>query len=336
RIDTTSAGGIIQCPAQEAPKAVRLLREMVLEPAFPQREVRRVQQETLADIESEAADPYSVARWRFRAEVYGPHPFARPPWGSRESTARLRATDLRRWHRTRFVPDGGYVAVAGPAEVEESLDLCAKVFRSFRAPTPERPTWPDPPLPAQRRDLHVPMPREQIHVFVGHAGVRRTHPDFVALQVLDHVLGSGPGFTSRIAKRLRDEEGLCYSVHAGITGTAGVQPGVFQAYIGTSPEHRQRAVDGFLEEMQRLRDEPPAGTEVEDVEAYLTGSFVLGLERNTNLVDYAIRTRRFGLGYDWVHRYPELVRAVTPEEVHRVACAHLWPDRTVVVSAGAG
>jgi len=154
--------------------------------------------------------------------------------------------------------------------------------------------------------------------------------------VMDHILGSGPGFTSRISKRLRDEMGLCYSVHAGITGSAGVEPGCFTAYIGTSAEHRDRAVEGFFEEIERMRSDPPSEAELRDVQDYLTGSFAFALERNTNLVGYAVRACRFDLGFDYIDKYPDLIRSVTREDVRRVAHEHLDPGRVLVVSAGAG
>jgi zinc protease len=152
---------------------------------------------------------------------------------------------------------------------------------------------------------------------------------------MDHILGTGPGFTSRISKRLRDEDGLCYSVHASITSSAGEEPGCFTAYIGTSAEHRQKATRGFLQEIDRIRQEHVAAEELHDVQEYLTGSFVFALERNANLARYAIRAKRFGLGFDYVHRYPELIRGVTIEDVQTAAQRYLHPDRVVIVSAGA-
>ena len=104
---------------------------------------------------------------------------------------------------------------------------------------------------------------------------------------------------------------------------------------GSSPEHREKAVDGFLEEIRRIREEPPSQSELQDVKDYLTGSYVFALERNSNLAAYAIRAKRFGLGFDFVEQYPELVRAVSVEDVREVAERHLYPDRLTVVSAGA-
>ena len=191
-------------------------------------------------------------------------------------------------------------------------------------------------MPKDVSDIHVPMQREQVHVYVGHPGIRRRNPDFYALLVMDHILGTGPGFTSRISKRLRDEDGLCYSVHAAIASSAGEEPGCFTAYIGTSPEHRRKAIRGFLEEIDRIRQETVSEEELRDVQEYLTGSLVFALERNTNLASYAIRVKRFDLGFDYVHRYPGLIRSVTVDDVQTVAQRYLHPDKVVIVSAGAG
>lgn len=328
-------GGVMMCPASSQKEALALLREMVLEPQFPGREVRRVQAEVLTEIKAEDDDPRAVAARRFRKEIYGEHPLGRPPQGTARSVARLKPKDLRDYHDTWFRPAGGYIAASGPDDTEKTLDRLEKAFSSFRGKTPKHLSMPDVELATAPRDAHIPMTREQVHVYLGHVGIRRTHPDFYLLSVMDHILGTGPGFTSRISRKLRDEQGLCYAVSAGITPSAGEEPGTFTAYIGTSPEHRQKAVDGFLAEIRRIRVEAPQAAELQDVKDYLTGSFVFALERNSNLAAYAIRARRFGLGFDFIHRYPGLIREITPEQVREAAERHLHPDRLAVISAGA-
>ncbi|MBM4062204.1 MAG: insulinase family protein [Planctomycetes bacterium] len=328
-------GGVVMCPASSQKQATALLREMVLDAEFPGREVRRVQAEVLTEIVAEDDDPRAVAGKRFRKEVYGDHPLGRPTIGTTKSVGKLRPKDLRGFHDAWFRPADGYVAAAGPEEVDKTLDRLEKAFASFRGKRVAHRPMPDVTLAPGPRDVHLPMAREQVHVFLGHVGIRRTHPDYYVLSVMDHVLGTGPGFTSRCSRRLRDEQGLCYAVSAGITASAGEEPGTFTAYIGTSPEHRQKAIDGFLDEIRRIRGEPPSAQELQDVKDYLTGSFVFALERNSNLAAYAIRARRFGLGFDFVHRYPGLVRAITVEQVREAAERHLHPDRLTVVSAGA-
>lgn len=328
-------GGSIHCPAEHVGKALAMLREIVFTPKFPASNFRRVQTEVCSSIQAVMDDASSVARNRFHAEVYGAHPLGRPSYGSIEAVKAYQPVNLRRFHRKWFRPGKGYLVLVGPGTVEASLNLLARRFASLKRGTQDRQIHPDPELPDERREIHMPMKRDQVHVYLGHLGVRRNDDDFYALLVMDHILGTGPGFTSRISRRLRDDMGLCYSVHADITGSAGVHPGTFSAYIGTSAEHKQKAIRGFLEEMVRIRETLPRRQELEDVQQYLTGSFVLGLERNLSLANYAISTRRYGLGPDYLRQYPKLIMGVTREDIRRVARVHLHPDRVVIVSAGA-
>jgi zinc protease len=334
-LEVNAAGAGVHCPAEASRKAVGLLAEVVFDASFPAREMRRVQQEVLAEIQADTEDPRTVASLRFRKQVYGRHPYGRPARGTLRTVASYDPPTLRKFHRRLFVPDRGYAAACGPDEVEKTLDMLERCLAKRRGTRPARKQPAPPAMPAEASDLHLSMKREQVHVFLGHPGIRRSDPDFYALSVMDHILGTGPGFTSRISRKLRDEMGLCYSVDAAITTSAREEPGCFAAYIGTSPEHRQRAIDGFLAEMRRIRDTLPTKQELADVQEYLTGSFVWQLERNAALARYAIRAKLYDLGFDYIDRYPKLIRSVTRDDVRRVAREHLDPDRVVVVSAGA-
>ncbi|MEM7203762.1 MAG: pitrilysin family protein [Planctomycetota bacterium] len=334
-LDAHSAGASVHCPAEVARKAVAILTEVVAQPAFPAREVRRVRDEVLQELKTDADDPRIVAGQRFRKAIYGRHPYGRSARGSRRQVGAYEPKDLRRFHKAQFVPERGYVAAAGPDEPKRTLDMLERAFRGLKGDKPARRAVSVPELPEAVSDVHVPMKREQVHVYLGHLGIRREDPDYYALSVMDHILGTGPGFTSRISRKLRDEQGLCYSVDASIARSAREEPGVFAAYIGTSPEHRQRALDGFLSEMRRIQDTLPSAQELADVQEYLTGSFVWQLERNANLARYAIRCKRFDLGFDHLQRYPDIIRGVTRKDIRRVAQERLHPDRVIVVSAGA-
>jgi zinc protease len=179
-----------------------------------------------------------------------------------------------------------------------------------------------------------PAKREQVHVFLGHLGVRRSDPDYPALVVMDHVLGAGPGFTNRVAMRLRDELGLAYTVHANIHGSAGVHPGAFTAYIGTSASKVPVAIEGFLREMRRIQDEPVGDAELATAKDYVVGSFALSFQRAARRANYMVTAERFGLPADHLERAPKVYAAITPEDVQRVARAHLHPQACVVAAAG--
>src|SRR5256885_8067496 len=109
----------------------------------------------------------------------------------------------------------------------------------------------------------------QLHFYMGHVGIRRDNPDYYKLLVMDYVLGTGPGFTDRLSARLRDRQGLAYTVSANISSSSTEEPGVFACYIGTPPQNFDLVKKEFLEELNRIRDERAKDEEVEDAMTYL-------------------------------------------------------------------
>jgi zinc protease len=215
--------------------------------------------------------------------------------------------------------------------------MLARVQSAFAA-------WPHSPVerrripaPAPQQEIRrqfVPIGSQQAHIYFGHLGIERTHPDFYALQVMDTILGGGAGLTSRIPRKLRDEHGLAYTTYASITGSAGIDPGKFVAYIGTSPENISRAIDGFVHEIRRISTEPVDQAELDDAKAYLTGSFVFAFESNSQIARFLINAEVFGLGFDFPEKYPAYIDTVTVQDVLRVAARHLSTERYSIVIAG--
>src|SRR5437764_5254102 len=97
---------------------------------------------------------------------------------------------------------------------------------------------------------------EKLQFLMGHPGVRRKNPDYYKLMVMDYVLGTGPGFTDRLSSRLRDREGLAYTVTANISSSATEEPGLFTCYIGTNPGNLARVKKEFLAEVNRIPTAP--------------------------------------------------------------------------------
>ncbi|MFQ5506523.1 MAG: M16 family metallopeptidase [Planctomycetota bacterium] len=324
----------VQMAAADVKVAVRILGQVVMHPAFPTAGVRRVKKLVTADILADQDEPRTVAGQCFKASVYGRHPFGRAVKGTIDSVSAITRSQLKSFHKKWFTPDNCVIAASGDVDPEEILDLLSKTFGSWKGKAPSVPDTDEPSEITKPLHRHLPYDRAQVQIYLGHLGVRRSDPDFYRLRVMDHILGSGPGFTSRIARKLRDEQGLCYAVGAGISGSAGLERGTFTAYIGTSPGQETRAIQGFLREMRAIRDEPPSEPELNVVKAYLTGSFVWGLERNANLASYLLRLERYELGDDYIERLPGLINAVTREGVSESARKHLHPDRYHLVTLG--
>ena len=158
---------------------------------------------------------------------------------------------------------------------------------------------------------------------MGHLGITRNNPDYYALQVLDIILGWGPGFTSRIPAHLRDEQGLAYTTYSTITATADLYPGLFMAYMGTKSENVEKGVQGILKEIALLKEKGVSQEELQTAQSYLTGSFVFNFETNAQMVSYLIQNELYSLGSDYPQTYLESIQKVTQEDVLRVARHYL-------------
>ncbi len=312
---------------------LELLAEMLVEPTYPKRQFERQRTRVLDRLLVERDDPRVQGEQLFRQLVYGNHWLGRPGSGTIASLTRTTREDLAAFHRDAWVASRAIIAVCGDVEPEHVRALLEKRLAKWKRGADIVTTPPVfPPLATRARTF--PAERAQVHVHLGHLGIRRNDPDYPALVVLDHVLGTGPGFTNRISKKLRDELGLAYTVSAAIHASAGILPGTFSAYIGTSPQHVATAIDGFRAEIVRVQEELVSADELRVAQDYLVGSFVLSFQRASRRAGYLINAERHAFPEDNLQRLPREFAAVTRDDLRRVARAHFHPDACCVVAAG--
>jgi zinc protease len=313
---------------------LELLSDLLIRPIFPQEYVDKEKERTLAEIVSAQDRPQVVAGWAFNELVYQDHPLHRPSHGYPNTVERLTRDDLVEFHRRYFVPNNIILSVVGDFQVPEFLPKIEKAFGGWEAKPVIFPIYPEPTRQNTKRVKFITMPAQQLNIYLGHLGISRTNPDYYALQVLDTILGGGAGFTARIPQRLRDELGLAYTTFASITMTAGWDPGRFVSFIGTSPENMKLAIDELLNEIRRIIEEPVTAQELQDAQDYLTGSFVFGFESSPQIARFLVHAQVYGLGFDFIEKYPQYVRAVTVNDVTRVARKYLDSENYTLVVVG--
>jgi zinc protease len=329
------SGGSVRVLAPDRKLGLGLLLECLSQPSFPREAFARNKARLLAEVEEAETQPETRALRVFLKEVYGKHPLGRPSQGTPGTVRGLTRADCADFHSRVFVPNNTTLAVVGDFDAKEVVEEVRRLTAEWKKAELKRPKLPEVEKPREFRQKVLKMPEAaQLHFYMGHVGVRRSNPDYYKLMVMDYILGTGPGFTDRLSGRLRDREGLGYTVTANITSAAGVEPGTFTCYIGTEKQYFARVKKEFLEEIRRIRDDPPAAREVADAKAYLLGSRALRFATNGGIADQLLAVERYKLGFDYPEDFRKAVAAVTPEDVRAVARKYLDPDRMVVVAAG--
>lgn len=314
---------------------LELTADVLMNASIPQDRFEQQRDKRLAQLKSRDDDPRILASDAFNEIVYKGHPAHRPKVGYERTVAALTREDMIDFYRHYFVPNNMLMAIVGDIDKQE---IIAKVEQAFAHWQPRAnfalPTVPEVTRQTQPIKRFITKQKEQVNIYIGHLGVKRDNPDYYALVVMDTILGSSPGFTSRIPRILRDEQGLAYNTYSNIAGSSGLDPGRFIAFIGTSPENMERATTGILTEIKRMTTDPITESELKDAIDYLTGSFVFNFETNAQVAGFLVEAEVFGLGFDYLLRYPQLIRSITMEDVSRVARQYLDPDNLTLVVAG--
>jgi zinc protease len=332
----TSATGIAcKVRAGDVALALDLVADCLQRSTFPEAEVAKKRAEQVSRIQAQADEPQLLAALAARAGVYGDHPYGRPALGTVERCAALTRDDLVAWYRTRVVPANTLLVLVGdfdPAAVRAAITA---QFGAWTGAAPAAAPLPAPaPQGAPRATYITRADDDQLNIYLMRLGVRRNHPDWYRLLVMDYILGRGPGFTDRLSKTLRDEQGLCYTVYSRIAETADVEPGVFEAYMGTAPRNLVQALYGIRMQIARMRDERVTDQELADAKAYLTGRFVFQFETREQLAAHLVDAERLGLPDDYLQTYADRIDAVTADEVRAVARRHLHPEHCTLAIAG--
>ncbi|MEK7482900.1 MAG: pitrilysin family protein [Planctomycetota bacterium] len=271
---------------------------------------------------------------KFTKMIYGNHPFGRHPFGSEETLKALEISHLQNYHEWLYVPNNTILAVSGDISLEETLNLVQQYFGDWKAKSLSLPELPSILRQSQKQIVKIPMDREQLNIYLGHLGITRNNPDFHKLIVLDYLLGTGTGFTDRISKKLRDEMGLAYTVHANITDSAGIEPGVFTCFIGTDPRNAEKAVHEILNQIRLFKTHPVLPEELEHVQSYLTGSFVFAFERNAQITRHMIQMERYQLSESYLENYFRDILSTTPQEILELAQRYLDTEIYTLVLGG--
>ncbi len=333
-LDIGSTGASVRVRAEDLPLALELLADVILRPAFPAEALAWARRRIIAELNGDRDDPAFRAEQVFRGLVYGDHPYARDPRGTAREIGRLTLDDVKAHHARHFRPDNAYLVAVGDFEPRRLRGLIASQFGTWAPGGFAVPSLPALPTSARPKVRRVAQPGEQVHLVLGHLGIPRNHPDFDALAVLDHIFGSGPGFTDRLSRIVRDEMGLAYSVGGGITESADVAPGVFHVYAGTMPDEVDRVISAVLEQVQAMHQGDFSDEEVDRARRYVAGSWVFDYQTVEQRAERLLELERWDLGLVEPIEWPERIARITPRQVRAAARAHIRPESISRVEFG--
>lgn len=336
---STGFGG--KCLHEDLPMLLGILADALAAPTFPTAQVDRVRGQILEGIRQRESSTSAMAHQSFWSLLYPTeHPYARPLSGNRDTVTHLSQADLARFYTDHYTPKNGILVIVGAVHTAEVLRLVEQTVGGWAGATNRNGDHSAaqfdaivPPLGEVKRQTIALAGKSQSDFVLGMHSLARHHPDYLALSMLNSILGQ-IGIGGRLGNSVREEEGLAYYV--GSTLVAGLSAGPWYAHAGVNPRNVDRAIDLILTELRRIRETPIDADELADVKAFLIGSLPIDVETNGGVAGELLTMELFGLGLDYLYRFPELVTAITIDDVQAVARRWLTPEAYVLSVAGPG
>jgi zinc protease len=333
-LELSSTWSSLRTRSEDLELGLELLADVIRRPLFPAESLDWTKQRIIGDLLGDREDPAFRADQVFRAMVYGDHPLGRDHRGGVREIGRLSRADIVAHHQRCFSPETAFLVVVGEFDPRKLKRMIEKQFGDWSPKGEAAPSWPSLPAAGRPRSRRITHPGEQVHIVLGHRGIDRRHPDFDALLILDHILGSGPGFSDRLGRIVRDEMGLVYTVGGGMTDSADLLPGLFRIYAGTMPEEADRVVAAIVEQIRAMHHGDFSDDEVVGVQQYLAGAALFELQTVEQRAERLVDLERLGLPLDEPKTWPERIAAITPRQVRDAARTHIHPDALFRVALG--
>lgn len=329
-----AAGIVGKALAEDSDLLLDTMVEMLLRPTFPAQEFSKLQGEILADLREMDDDTGQVASRRFRELLYpATHPYHHRGAGTVASVSALTRDDLEGFYRRYYDPRNLTVFIVGDMDPEAAIGEVEKRLGDWR-PGATVVEWNLPPVSNPESivfDAVALADKTQMDIAWGFLGLKRTAPDYYAAHLLDVVWGQF-GMMGRLGERVRDQMGLAYYVYSRLD--AGFDVGPWSVRAGVNPSNVARALAVIREEALAIASEPVTVEELADVKAYLIGSMPMRLETNEGLATALSSMESFDLGLDYVRRYPDIINAVTAEQMLEAGRKYIQPDRAAFALAG--
>ncbi len=322
--------GALKTLSQHKAEAFRLLALALQKPRFDDDAVARVKAQVSSGLRREQQDPDAIGRRIFAEVAFNGHPYGNQTRGTLDSVAATAAEDLRSLAGQIFNRQALRIVAVGDISADELKLMIDQVFGPLPAGTHLQAIIPTQIGNLGRieiREMDVP----QTALRYGAPGLFRTDPDFIAAEIVNHVLG-GSAFTSRLFMEVREKRGLAYSVSSSLIPLRHV---AFHAGgTATKNDRVAEALDVMRAEMRSLAKDGPTVQELAEAKDYLIGSFPLRFDTSAKIASQLLSFAINGLDVDYTVKRNDLFRAVTMADARRAAERLYGEDRQFVVAVG--
>ncbi|MGH9945164.1 MAG: M16 family metallopeptidase [Pyrinomonadaceae bacterium] len=324
--DQTTVG--IDVLAEQGASAVALVADVLQRPLMPASEVARMKTNYLRRLTVSRSQPGPLATERFHKLLYPNHPYGRiyPTEGMINSYA---IDDVKKFYADNYGAARTHVYVAGKFNAGQMRQAITGAFSGWtRGAEPVN----NMPKPVSQRVIHlIDRPgATQSTINLGLPVVSPGHHDYIPLVVTNALLGGS--FASRITSNIREQKGYTYSPFSQLS--VRHRDAYWMQVADVTTNVTGPSLKEIFYEIDRLQKEPPTGEELQGIQNYLAGVFVLRNSTRQGIIGQLSFIDLHRLDEAYVTNYVQNILAVIPKDVQHIAREYLKPERMTIVVVG--
>tara|TARA_R110002124_G_scaffold287216_2_gene471615 strand:- start:27092 stop:28567 length:1476 start_codon:yes stop_codon:yes gene_type:complete len=314
-------------------KAFDLLKLSLNSPRFDDEAIERMRNANIARIKSSLSQPAWITARIFNDTLYGDHPYAKNSGGTLSSLAAITKADLKAYVTENFTRDRLHIAVTGDIDPARLTTTIENVFgplqqNRIRPLAPVEPfQWPESGKSSLFKIDN--MPQSKVMIALPSIGIDDER--YYAMSLLSTILG-GSGFGSRLMEEIREKHGLTYGIYSGLSQGEAVN--MLQISASSQNETVAELLTRTVDELTKLKNIPVSEEELQSHRDYLIGSMPLSLTSTDAISSIMQSLQMQGLPSTYYDSHGAKLKAVTAEDIQKLATELLDSERAVSVIAG--
>jgi len=332
-IDTSSVS--MNALRENLDDSLKLYSEIILEPSFPDRELERIRNQKLAQIQQEKNQPFGIALRVLPELLYGEsHAYSLPLTGSgtEESVMQIDRQSLINYHNEWFKPNNATMIIVGDVEMDQMKPMLEKHFKNWKSGIVPKKDIADVTVAKSDSVYLIDRPgSQQSIVLAANIAPGKGDSDDLAIESMNDVIGGS--FTSRINMNLREDKGWAYGARTTLLQTKGQRP-----FIAYAPVQTDKTAESIIEIKQELSEflttNPVTEDELQKVKDNNTLSLPGRWETVRAISSDLSQIITYGLPDDYWDTYTNKVRNLSSKKLQDAAVKAIKPDNLIWVIVG--
>jgi len=311
-----------------APDAIRLMADVLQHPLWPESELERLKNDMKRDLAVQLSTPQAQAYQAFYTGLYPDHPYGRP-YPSEGLLDSYTTTDIKGFYDDHFGALRTTVYVAGNFDKAAVTNAVKAAFGGWKRGN--EPAFDAGAPVANPGTKIIDRPGvSQSTIYYGLPVIDPSHPDFIAMDVTNSLLGGS--FGSRITSNIREDKGYTYTPYSVLA--ENYRSGLWYQVADVTTEHTGASLEEINKEIAKLRETPPGAEELEGFQNYESGIFVLQNSTPNGIINQLVFLNTHDLPEEFLQNRVRNIHALTPEKVQEIAKKYLNPEQMLLIVVG--